>query len=84
MSGLSDSSPRVSGRDEEQNAALYHDRSVLSSAHIPVVGDDGVNVDSHVLNHPGRHDGEISPGIRDAVSRHGSVDELTVDVVTGL
>ena len=79
VSGLGNSSLRIGGRDDKQDAALHHDRSVLGCVQSRLDGEDGVNLDPHVLNHPGRHDGELGPGVRRAVGRLGFV----VDSVTG-
>ena len=76
---LGDPSLRVGGRDDEQNAALHQDRSVLGRVQSRLDGEDGVELDPHVLDHPGRHDGELGPGVGRTVARPGSV----VNSVTG-
>ena len=76
---LGDPSLRVGGRDDEQDAALHHDRSVLGCVQSRLDGEDGVNLDPHVLNHPGWHDGELGPGVGRTVVRPGPVG----DSVTG-
>ena len=77
--GLGDPSLRVGGRDDEQNAALHHDWSVLSRVQSGLDGKYGVGLDPQVLDHSGWHDGELGPGVGRTVVRPGPVG----DSVTG-
>ena len=74
---LGDSSLRVGGRDDEQDAALHHDGSVLGRVQSGLDGEDGVRLDAHVLDHPGRHDGQLGPGVGRAVVRPGPGDVVS-------
>ena len=74
---LGDSSLRVGGRDDEQNSALHHDGSVLGRVQSGLDGEDGVCPDAHVLDHPGRHDGQLGPGVGCAVVRPGPGDVVS-------
>ena len=79
MGGLGDASLWVGGRDDEQDAALHHDWSVLSRVQSGLDGKYGVGLDPQVFDHSGRHDGELGPGVGRTVVRPGPVG----DSVTG-
>ena len=74
---LGDSSLRVGGRDDEQNSALHHDGSVLGRIQSGLDREDGVDLDAHVLDDPGRHHGELGPGVGCAVVRPGPGDVVS-------
>ena len=77
VGGLGDASLRVGGRDDQQDAALHHDGSVLSRTQSGLDRKDGVGLDPQVLDHSGRHDGELGPGVGRTVVRPGPGDSVT-------
>ena len=50
VGGLGDASLRVGGRDDQQDAALHHDGSVLSCTQSGLDRKDEVELDPHFLN----------------------------------
>ena len=55
----------------------FHVGSVLGRVQSGLDGEDGFCLDSHVLDDPGRHDGQLGPGVGRAVVRPGPGDVVS-------